>query len=346
MFIPSSYAVESVSSGHPDKMCDQISDAILDACLMHDPASRVAVETFGTGSRIFIGGEITTKTDVDYASVARKVLDEIGYVDPNLTVESHVNTQSPDIAQGVDIGGAGDQGIMYGYATSETAEMLPNPLVQAHDLLRKLEELRKTDPGFSWALPDAKTQITMHDSRISNVLISTQHSANTTQLEIKKNLTEKVIRPIVGDGNYDILINPTGKFEIGGFIGDAGLTGRKISVDTYGGLIPHGGGAFSGKDATKVDRSGAYMARYVARQLIKKGLADQALVSISYAIGKADPVMIHAQDQDGKQIPQKCLKIYDFRPRSIIDQFQLTRPIFSQTSTYGHFGKPNLPWEV
>jgi len=260
--------VESVTDGHPDKVCDQISDAILDAYLEQDPLSRVAVETFGSHGMLVIGGEVTSKGEVDAAKIAHAVYREIGY-DDDLKILSHIAAQSPDIAQGVDPGGAGDQGIMYGFATNETEEYLPLPVVLSHKITRGLRDLRRTDPNFSFLGPDGKSQVTFNGDELETVLISTQHTPQTEQKEIHEKLTrwlrEKII-PELAHRETKILINPTGKFEIGGFAADAGLTGRKIIVDTYGGLVPHGGGAFSGKDPTKVDRSGAYYARFVAKK--------------------------------------------------------------------------------
>lgn len=339
------YTVESVTSGHPDKVCDQISDAILDECLAQDPTSRVAVETFGGHGTLIIGGEITTTANIDFSKIAKKVYREIGYDHP-LEIIQKIVKQSPDIAQGVDTGGAGDQGIMYGYATSETPEYLPEAVVKVHKLAEKLEDLRKNNPEFSWLKPDGKTQITVDDGKIKTVLISCQHEEKIDNSHIKDMLTEHLIKPIIGDiSGIEILINPTGKFVQGGFEADTGLTGRKIMVDTYCGLAPHGGGAFSGKDATKVDRSAAYMARYVAKNLVAWGLAKECLVSVSYAIGKAEPLMIEAVNEKGEDLSEIVKKNFDFRPKAIIEALGLRKPIFKKTATYGHFGKLNLPWE-
>lgn len=352
----STYTVESVTSGHPDKVCDQISDAILDAYLEQDPLSRVAVETFGSHGLLVIGGEVTSCGVVDAEAIARKVYREIGYHD-ELNVITNIVQQSPDIAQGVDTGGAGDQGIMYGYATNEMPEFLPRAVVLAHRLSSGLEKLRK-DGTLPWLGPDGKTQVTMKDGKLVTVLVSTQHEANVDQATIREELIKHLIEPIIqnvvntnskvlrqAQDDIQILINPTGAFTIGGFAADTGLTGRKIMVDTYGGLIPHGGGAFSGKDATKVDRSAAYMARFVARDLVSKGHANECLVSVAYAIGRAEPVMVQAVDGTGRAIPVSLLSSYDFRPRAIIERLGLRRPIFRPTAAYGHFGKPGLPWE-
>ncbi|MFC1638017.1 methionine adenosyltransferase [Patescibacteria group bacterium] len=345
LYQPKTYTVESVTSGHPDKVCDQISDAILDACLKEDPDSRVAVETFGGHGTLVIGGEVTTKADVDFEKIARKVYQDIGY-DQDLEVIVKIVKQSPDIAQGVDTGGAGDQGIMYGYATDETEEFMPEMIVKVHALAKKLEDLRKNDPEFSWMGPDGKTQISVHDGKISSVLVSCQHDEGIDNEKIRKQITEHVIAPVIGDtSDIEIFVNPTGKFVQGGFEGDAGLTGRKIMVDTYCGLIPHGGGAFSGKDATKVDRSAAYMARFVAKQMVSRGHAKKCLVSVAYAIGKAEPLMVEALNEKGESISDIVKKDFDFRPKSIIETLDLKSPIFQKTAAYGHFGKEGLPWE-
>ncbi len=345
MFVPKIYTVESVTAGHPDKVCDQISDAILDACITQDPASRVAVEAFGSHGKLFIGGEITTAAKVDFEEVARSLYRDIGYAD-TLAVEVHIEKQSPDIAQGVDTGGAGDQGIMYGFATGETPEMLPKGVVLAHTLAKGLEALR-TSLGGGLVGPDGKTQVTMDNGRVVDVVVSTQHTPELALPDLRKIVTEKLITPIVGtlDG-VSVHINPAGEWHLGGFAADTGLTGRKIMVDTYGGLLPHGGGAFSGKDATKVDRSGAYMARLAAKTLIKEGRAKECLVSVAYAIGQAEPVMLVAWGDDGKDLSNEVRQRFDFRPRAIIDRLDLRRPIFRATASYGHFGRPDLPWEV
>jgi S-adenosylmethionine synthetase len=343
MYQPKTYTVESVTSGHPDKVCDQISDAVLDACLSQDPKSRVAVETFGGHNLLVIGGEVTTTGKIDYEAIGRKVYKDIGYAD-ELKVIVHVAQQSPDISQGVDTGGAGDQGIMYGYATSETAEFMPLAVVKVHALARGLENLRRGGK-FDWIKPDGKTQITVLDNKIKAVLVSTQHAKDIDQVEIKKQLTASLIAPTMGDiSGVEILVNPTGKFEIGGFAADTGLTGRKIIVDTYCGLAPHGGGAFSGKDASKVDRSAAYMARFAAKNIVASGQAKKCLVSVAYAIGLERPLMVEAIDENGKSLPEAIAK-YDFRPKAIIERLGLRRPIFQQTAAYGHFGKAGLPWE-
>ncbi len=340
------YTVESVTSGHPDKICDQISDAILDACLEQDKMSRVAAETFGNHGLLVLGGEITTKADFDAAEVAKKVYNDIGY-DKELKIISGIIKQSPDISQGVDIGGAGDQGIMYGFATDETKEFLPLALVRVHALAKGLEDLRRQGT-IKWLKPDGKTQVTMQDGRVKTVLVSTQHEDTVNQEEIKQTLTEELIKPIMGDiEGVEILVNPTGRFVIGadGFEADAGLTGRKIMVDTYGGLAPHGGGCFSGKDPTKVDRSGAYMARFVAKNAVAAGMAKQCLVSVAYAIGKVEPLMVEALNEKGESIASWVKEKFDFRPQAIIERLDLRRPIYRKTAAYGHFGREGFPWE-
>lgn len=342
--LPSTYTAESVTSGHPDKVCDQISDAILDTCLAQDPTSRVAVECLGSHGLLVIAGEVTTRADFDAEKIARNVYRKIGYED-DLEVRVHLTKQSPDIAQGVDPGGAGDQGIMYGFATDETAEYLPIASVEAHRLARTLEQLRKNDAAYHWLRPDGKTQITIQNGKITDVLISTQHAIEITQEEIARAL-EPLIDPILEKGHRPrFLVNPTGRFVLGGFTADAGLTGRKIMVDTYGGVIPHGGGAFSGKDATKVDRSAAYMCRFVAKNLVANGHAKECLVSVAYAIGRVDPLMVYAIDQDRRPIDKHLLDSFDFRPTAIMERLGLRQPIFQQTAAYGHFGKAGLPWE-
>lgn len=334
---------ESVTSGHPDKICDQISDAILDECLSQDPKSRVAIETFGSnGNLLVIGGELTTNATVDYEKVARRVYKNIGYTN-ELKIITNIAKQSSDIAQGVDTGGAGDQGIMYGYATNKTKKYLPKAVVYAHQLTSGLEKLRKS--GVAWLKPDGKAQVTIDKGRVTKILISTQHQEGVSSDDIKKFLVDELIKELIDDDNVEVLVNPTGKFVLGGFEADTGLTGRKIMVDTYGGLIPHGGGAFSGKDPTKVDRSAAYMCRFVAKNLVANGCAKECLVSVAYAIGKAEPLMVEAVDEKGKSLKRLVLKKFDFKPKTIIERLNLQRPIYSKTASYGHFGKEGLPWE-
>lgn len=344
IYLPRIYTVESVTAGHPDKVCDQISDAVLDECLRQDPTSRVAIESFGSHGLVVVGGEVTTKARVDYEKIAREVYRNLGYKD-DLKVITHVAEQSPDIAQGVDTGGAGDQGTMYGFATDETPEFLPRGIVFVHKLAKGLEDLRRSG-RFSWLRPDGKTQVTMEEGRVKTVLVGAQHDPDVSQEEIKRALTENLIGPLIGDlTGVEILVNPTGRFVQGGFEADTGLTGRKIIVDTYGGLVPHGGGCFSGKDPTKVDRSGAYMCRFVAKNLVAKGLAKNCLVSVSYAIGRAEPLMIEALNEKGESFADLVRDKYDFRPRAIIERLNLRSPIYLETAAYGHFGRENFPWE-
>lgn len=345
MALPKAYTVESVTSGHPDKVCDQISDAILDACLANDPKSRVAVEAFGTHGHLIVGGEVTTASSVAYQEIAEKVYHDIGYTEPIVT-EVYIAQQSPDIAQGVDTGGAGDQGIMYGYANDETDQYLPKAIVQVHALVEQLEQLRRTDPAFAWVRPDGKSQVTVVDGKVRAVLVSTQHAEDVTQETIREQLTQKLIAPIIGDlTGIDVFINPTGLFVLGGFTADTGLTGRKIMVDTYCGLAQHGGGAFSGKDPSKVDRSAAYMARFAAKNLVAHGLGKECSVSVAYAIGRAEPMMLQATNEKGEDLTAVLTKNFDFRPKAIIERLQLLRPIYQKTAAYGHFGKAGLPWE-
>ena len=338
------YTTESVTSGHPDKVCDQISDAILDACLEQDPKSRVAVETFGSHGTLMIGGEVTTNAKLDMSKIAADVYKSIGYTE-KLKILNTVAKQSQNIAQGVDTGGAGDQGIMYGYATNETKEMLPLGVVLSHALARRLEKLRREET-LPWIKPDGKTQVTIEKGKVLTALTSTQHAKNVSQEEIRKELIKHLFTPVLGSlKGVEILVNPTGKFEVGGFAADAGLTGRKIMVDTYGGLLPHGGGAFSGKDATKVDRSAAYMCRYVAKNLVANGYGKKVLVSVAYAIGRVEPVMVEAFNDKGKDLSKIVAKHFNFRPQSIIEHLGLRRPIFRETAAYGHFGVEGRPWE-
>lgn len=338
------YTTESVTSGHPDKVCDQISDAILDEALRQDPMSRVAIECLGSHGTLMIGGEIKTKAKLDYAKIARAVYRDIGYTD-RLDIHVKVAEQSNDIAMGVDTGGAGDQGIMYGYATDETKEMLPRGVVLAHKLARRLEELRRLKK-LTWLKPDGKTQVTISNGDILTALCSTQHDKKVSQEEIRAGLVQHLFKPILGNIDaIEILVNPTGQFIQGGFMADAGLTGRKIQVDTYGGIAPHGGGAFSGKDATKVDRSAAYMCRFVAKNLVASGHGKKVIVSVAYAIGRAEPVMIEAFNEKGRDLTKIVTQNFDFRPQAIIERLGLRRPIFRATAAYGHFGVPGRPWE-
>lgn len=378
------FTSESVTEGHPDKICDQISDAILDAILAADPNARVACETTVTTGLVLVSGEITTSTYVDMKGIIRDTVAEIGYTRgkygfdaENLAVLVAVGEQSPDIAQGVDQAlearegsmtedeleaiGAGDQGLMFGYACNETPELMPMPISLAHKLARRLAEVRKSGQ-LAYLRPDGKTQVTIeYDEnnipvRVDTIVISTQHDEEATLEQIQADMKEHVIAPVVPvellDDATKYFINPTGRFVIGGPKGDAGLTGRKIIVDTYGGYARHGGGAFSGKDATKVDRSAAYAARYVAKNIVAAGLADRAEVQLAYAIGVAQPVSI-AIDTFGTgkvaevQIVEWVRELFDLRPAGIIKMLDLRRPIYKQTAAYGHFGRTdlNVPWE-
>lgn len=336
--------VESVTSGHPDKICDQVSDAVLDACLSQDPKSRVAIETFGSHGLFVIGGEVTTKAKFNAEKIARKVYKDIGYKD-KLKIITNIIRQSPDIAMGVDTGGAGDQGIMYGYATDETPEYMPKAVVLVHKLTKGLEDLRKSKK-IKWLKPDGKAQVTMDGKKTITILVSCNHNKGVSLRKVRKEITEKLIKKVVPNiKGINILVNPTGRFEVGGFVADTGLTGRKIMVDTYGGLITHGGGCFSGKDPTKVDRSGAYMARYAAKNIIARKLAKSCLVSVAYAIGKVEPLMLEAKDEKGRSLSSYLKKNFDFRPRAIIEKLNLLQPIYQKTAAYGHFGRNEFPWE-
>ena len=354
------FTSESVTEGHPDKIADQISDAILDACLAEDPMSRVACETLTCTGLVVVAGEITTKAYVDFQGVVRKTIHEIGYNDAlkgfdsnTCAVISTINRQSPDIAQGVDTGGAGDQGIMFGYATNETPELMPTPISLAHRLAEKLSEVRKNGK-LPYLRPDGKSQVTVEYSepgkptRVDAVVISSQHADDVTNEQLRKEIEEHVIRAVIPanlmDANTKIHINPTGRFVIGGPMGDSGLTGRKIIVDTYGGMGRHGGGAFSGKDPTKVDRSAAYMARYIAKNIVASGLADRCEVQLAYAIGVAEPVSVLVDTfGTGKVSQQRLTELvrenFKLTPKGIIESLNLRRPIFKQTAAYGHFGR-------
>ncbi|MFH2062751.1 MAG: methionine adenosyltransferase [bacterium] len=337
--------VESVTEGHPDKICDQIADAILDAYLAKDPRSRVAVEVFGSHGAVMVGGEVTSMAEVDPAQVAQAVYKEIGYED-DIEVFTNIEEQSPDIARGVDLGGAGDQGIMYGYATAETPEYLPECMVLAHRLSWGLGNLRRHHSEFKWLRPDGKTQVTVDGSRVQTVVVSAQHAEGTDPEKVRSLLKEHLILPTVGEmDDSRLLINPTGSFSVGGFSADTGLTGRKIMVDTYGGLMPHGGGAFSGKDPTKVDRSAAYMARFAAKNIVANGVARSCLVTVAYAIGREEPVMLEARSGDGRDLSEYLREHFDFRPMAIIERLGLRRPIYRATAAYGHFGRDEFPWE-
>jgi S-adenosylmethionine synthetase len=363
------FTSESVTEGHPDKIADQISDAILDACLAQDPYSRVACETLTCTGLVVIAGEITTKAYVDFQSLVRGTVASIGYdnalygFDSNTcAVISTINKQSGDIAMGVDTGGAGDQGMMFGYATNETPELMPAAISLAHRLTLKLSEVRKNGL-MSYLRPDGKSQVTVeYDSnhkpvRVDAVVISTQHAENIGNDELRADILKNVIQAVIPaellDENTKYHINPTGRFVVGGPMGDTGLTGRKIIVDTYGGMGRHGGGAFSGKDATKVDRSAAYMARYVAKNIVAAGLADRCEVQLAYAIGVAEPVSVLVDTFGSGKIDETKLeelvrKNFSLTPKSIIETLQLRRPIFKATAAYGHFGRTGegFTWEA
>ena len=369
------FTSESVSSGHPDKLADQISDGVLDAIFAQDPMSRVACETMVTTGIAIIAGEITTKAQLDYSQVVRNVIREVGYTDDQMGINADtcavmvsLDRQSPDIAQGVnddaaagkDIG-AGDQGLMFGYACNDTPELMPLPIALSHRILNRLTEMRQKK-AVNWIRPDSKSQVTVeYDGytplRIDTVVVSTQHSPDVTNEQIRKFVIEEVIKPCLPaelvKGAIKYHINPTGRFVVGGPHGDCGLTGRKIIVDTYGGWGRHGGGAFSGKDPTKVDRSAAYMARHVAKNIVAAGLADRCEVQLAYAIGVAEPVSIHCDTQGTGQIPdeQICELVrqhFSLTPRGIIEYLKLRRPIYRKTASGGHFGRndPDFTWEA
>ena len=372
------FTSESVTEGHPDKVCDQVSDAVLDAILAEDPDARVACETFATTGMITVMGEITTSTYVDINAIVRKTVTDIGYDGPEkffngktCAVTTAIHDQSPDIAQGVDDAletrngaendtGAGDQGMMFGYACNETPERMPLPIALSHRLARRLAEVRK-DGTLSWLYPDGKTQVTVayendRPVAVDTIVVSAQHAPEVSQETIREEILKHVVEPVVPaelltpETRY--FINPTGRFVIGGPAGDTGLTGRKIIVDTYGGYAPHGGGCFSGKDPTKVDRSAAYAARYAAKNVVAAGLADRCQIQLAYAIGVAEPVSILVDTfgtgkVDDEAIAKAVRKVFDFRPAAIIRDLDLRRPIYRQTAVYGHFGRTDidLPWE-
>ncbi len=362
------FTSESVTEGHPDKICDQISDAILDAILTEDPAARVACETFVTTGLVNIMGEITTSCYVDFQKIARGVIREIGYDRAKYgfdcdtcAVLSAIDGQSPDIAMGVDRDGAGDQGMMFGYACNETDTLMPLPVYYAHALAKRLTAVRK-DGTLGYLRPDGKTQITAEyvdgkPTRIDTIVISTQHSPEVTLEQIRADLLQHVITPIIPDYLLDeetkILVNPTGNFVVGGPQGDTGLTGRKIIVDTYGGTARHGGGAFSGKDPTKVDRSACYMARYIAKNIVRAGLADRCEVQLAYAIGVAEPVSVMV-DTFGtgtvseEKLTEAVYKVFDMTPKGIIETLDLRKPIYRPLAAYGHMGREDLgvKWEL
>ena len=359
------FTSESVTEGHPDKIADQISDAILDAVLRDDPMGRVACETLVTTGLAFIAGEISTKTYVDLPSIARQTIKEIGYTRAKFgfdyetcAVISSIDPQSSDIAQGVDTGGAGDQGMMFGFAVRETKEYMPLPLTLAHALVKRLSEARRKGE-LDFLRPDGKSQVTVEYEgrrpvRVEAVVVSTQHAEAIKHHDLKEAIIEEIIRPVIPEElltrETKFHVNPTGRFVIGGPQGDSGLTGRKIIVDTYGGSAPHGGGSFSGKDPTKVDRSAAYMARYIAKNVVAAGLADRVLLQLAYAIGVADPVSVHVETYGtGKLAEEKIVELirehFRLTPRGIIESLDLRRPIYKATAAFGHFGRPEFSWE-
>jgi S-adenosylmethionine synthetase len=362
------FTSESVSMGHPDKVSDQVSDGILDALLAVDPRSRVACETLCTTDYLLLAGEITSQAQVDYEAVARQVVREIGYTDDDIgfnadtcRVEVRLHSQSPDIAQGVDADGAGDQGLMFGYACTQTPELMPLPIALAHKIINRLTQARQRGE-VAWLRPDSKSQVSvMFEGRkpvaVTAVVVSTQHAASVSQQEIRNFVIDRIVRDTIPDEllttETKYHINPTGRFVIGGPHGDCGLTGRKIIVDTYGGWGRHGGGAFSGKDATKVDRSAAYMARYVAKNIVAAGLAQECEVQLAYAIGVADPVSIRVDTKGTASLSEERLseavrEVFPLRPQAIIEHLRLRRPIFRKTAAGGHFGRtdPDFTWEA
>ena len=361
------FTSESVTEGHPDKIADQISDAILDALIAKDPTSRVACETLVTTGLAIVAGEITTTAVIDYQDVVRATIAEVGYTRgkygfdaETCAVLSSIHSQSPDIAMGVDTGGAGDQGLMFGFACTETAELMPLPIMLAHKLVKGLSCLRR-DGTLKYLRPDGKSQVTVEYEgrtpvRVDAVVVSSQHSPDVTQEQMRADVIEKIVKPTIPaammDKDTKIYVNPTGRFVVGGPHGDAGVTGRKIIVDTYGGAAPHGGGAFSGKDPTKVDRSACYMARYIAKNVVAAGLADRALVQLAYAIGVADPVSVMVRTEGTGRIPEDRITElvranFKLTPRGIGEELNLRRPIYKKTAAFGHFGRtePEFTWE-
>jgi len=365
------FTSESVSEGHPDKVSDAISDGVLDAIYAQDPNARVACETFVTTGLVLVGGEITTSAYVDIQKIVRQTVEKIGYTKAEYKFDSEscsvlnaIHSQSPDIAMGVDTGGAGDQGIMFGYACDQTPELMPMPIVYAHKLVKKLADIRKKQPKLMpYLRPDAKSQVTIEYSdngkplRVDAVVISTQHDGDAKQNKIKADVIENVIKKVIPakylDKKTKYFVNPTGRFEIGGPHGDSGLTGRKIIVDTYGGWAPHGGGAFSGKDPSKVDRSATYAARHIAKNVVAAKLAKECLVQVSYAIGVAEPISVFVDTKgtgviSDSEISKMIQKEVDLTPKGIISRLQLRRPIYQATSSYGHFGRSEkeFTWEA
>ncbi len=372
------FSSESVGEGHPDKVADLISDSVLDACLAQDKTSRVACETMVKSNMVILAGEITTKAKLNYESIVRAAIRDIGYVNNDdvfhadqVFINNYLTKQSPDISQGVDAKkakgkktaeqGAGDQGIMFGYACNETPELMPTPIMFAHRLGRELTKIRKSG-NVNWLRPDAKSQVSVRYENdrpieVVNVVISTQHTADVAHATIEKHLIENVIKNVIPakllTKNTEYLINPTGRFVVGGPQGDSGLTGRKIIVDTYGGWGRHGGGAFSGKDPSKVDRSAAYMGRWIAKNIVAAGLATHTEIQFAYAIGHPKPVSVRVETfgtaqlgLSDDQITEAVQKVFSFKPADIVSQLNLLRPIYRQTTNYGHFGKKGLPWEL
>ena len=362
------FTSESVSEGHPDKISDAISDGVLDAILAVDPNARVACETFVTTGLVLVGGEISTTEYVDIQDIVRNTVRRIGYTEAEFKFDSEscsvlnaIHSQSPDIAMGVDAGGAGDQGIMFGYACDQTPELMPMPIVYAHKLVKKLADVRKRNKKLMpYLRPDAKSQVTVeYDDnnkplRVDTVVISTQHDRNVSQKKIKSDVINHIIKKVIPkkllDKNTKYHVNPTGRFEIGGPHGDSGLTGRKIIVDTYGGWAPHGGGAFSGKDPSKVDRSATYAARYIAKNIVAAKLAKECLVQLAYAIGVAEPVSVYVDTKGTSKLPDSEIakmisKEVDLTPNGIIKRLQLKSPIYQRTAAYGHFGRKEFSWE-
>ncbi len=363
------FTSESVSEGHPDKLCDAISDAVLDAIYAQDPNSRVACETYATTGLVVVGGEITTNAYIDLQAIVRQTIEEIGYTKSeykfaaeSVGIVNVMHEQSGDIAMGVDTGGAGDQGIMFGFACDQTEELMPLPIVLSHKLVHKLAEIRKAGQIMKWLRPDSKSQVTVEYSddktplRVDAVVISTQHDGDVSQETIKNEVIENVIKTVIPanllDANTKFHINPTGRFEIGGPHGDTGLTGRKIIVDTYGGWAPHGGGAFSGKDPSKVDRSATYAARHIAKNVVAAGLAKECLVQVAYAIGVAEPVSVFVNTYGTGKIADTAIaemitKEVNLTPKGIIERLQLRRPVYKATAAYGHFGRTGdgFTWE-
>ena len=362
------FTSESVTEGHPDKIADQISDAILDAILAQDPVGRVACETLVTTGLAIIAGEITTTSYVDFQKIVRETIREVGYTRAKYgfdyetcAVLSSIHEQSPDIAQGVDPGGAGDQGLMFGYACTETEELMPLPIMLAHKLVKGLSCARR-DGLLDYLRPDGKSQVSVeYDNgrpvRVDTVVVSTQHSLLVSNDTLREDITEKIVNRVIPpdmmDKNTRVLINPTGRFVVGGPMGDAGVTGRKIIVDTYGGAAPHGGGAFSGKDPTKVDRSACYMARYVAKNVVAAGLAERCVVQLAYAIGVAEPVSVYIDTFETGTVPDEKISDivranFKLTPRGIIEALDLRRPIYKKTAAFGHFGRtePEFTWEL